>query len=170
MPYRKSLCIFLFLIAANLLAGEDYWQQTVNYQMDITLLPAQHAIFGEQIITYVNHSPEILDKVYIHLYPNAYKDNNSIYAVEGREFHKPVIISPEDNGSIEIESFKILMDGQHNSHAVTAFKIDDTILEASLPAPLPPGESMRLEISFYSKIRKQTSRSGDRSFQYDLAQ
>lgn len=170
MPFRKAPAIFLLLITANLLTAQDYWQQTVNYKMDITLLPAQHAIVGEQSITYENHSPDTLHNIYLHLYPNAYKDKNSIYAIEAREFHKPVIISPEDNGSIEFESFKIVMNGQNNSHAVTAFKVNDTILEASLPAPLPPGQSMRLEISFYSKIRKQTSRSGYRGFQYDLAQ
>lgn len=53
---------------------------------------------------------------------------------------------------------------------LAAFKINDIILEADLPEPLPPGGESQVEFTFYLKVRKFLGRAGYRGSQYDFAQ
>ncbi len=166
---RRSL-LFIFLFISQSHASEPpYWQQFVHYTMDITLIPIEHALSGEEKIVYKNNSPDTLHKFYLHLYPNAFRSNETIKAREARREYRKLLANPDDAGYLNIESFRIL---SHDSteKSVTAFQINDTILEASLPEPLPPGGELTVELSFYLKVRKFQERAGYRGFQYDFAQ
>jgi hypothetical protein len=161
-----------FLIATfSQTSGSEipYWQQFVHYTMDVTLIPIDHAVVGEERIVYKNNSPDTLHKFYLHLYPNAFRSNETVKAREARRAYRKLLDSPDDAGYLDIESFRILS-SDSTDKAVTAFQINDTILEASLPEPLPPGGELTVELSFYLKMRKFQERAGYRGFQYDFAQ
>ncbi len=77
----------------------------------------------------------------------------------------------KEAGYIEIESFRIVnSDSSGQEKSLSAFQVNDTILEADLPDPLLPGGELKVEISFYLKIRKFNRRAGYRGSQYDFAQ
>ncbi|MFQ5822832.1 MAG: M1 family aminopeptidase [bacterium] len=155
----------------HLYAEEEYWQQFVHYQMNVTLLPIEHALRGEETIIYKNNSPDTLYNFYLHLYPNAYRSSESIKSKEARRYYRAIISKPEDAGYLTIERFRILSKNTSDSDSVlTAFKINDTILESVLPEPLPPGGELQVELSFYLKVRKFAGRAGYRNKQYDFAQ
>jgi hypothetical protein len=160
-----SLLLFLSL---PLKAEDKYWQQFVHYEMDVTLIPIEYALAGEETITYKNNSPDTLRSFYLHLYPNAYRDSQSIMAREARRYHQKIISDNDAAGHINVESFRIVQEAE--GREVTAFRVDDTILEADLPAPLPPGGRLKVELSFYLKVRKFAGRAGYRGVQYDFAQ
>ena len=50
--------------------------------MDITLHDSIRQIAGTTMIKYTNHSPDSLDRIYMHLYPNAFQ----IGSVKYREY------------------------------------------------------------------------------------
>lgn len=152
-------------------AEESYWQQDVRYEMNVTLLPQEQALAGDELIVYHNNSPDTLYKFYLHLYPNAYKNSESIHAKEARKFYKDIVPQPEKGGHIRIDAFRITS-GQGNVDAppVTAFEVEDTILRADLPEPLAPGDSMHIRLKFYHKVRDFSRRAGYRNHQYDFAQ
>lgn len=169
------LLIFLFFTAEKVTSEENYWQQFVNYQMDVTLLPIEHSVVGEQNIRYVNNSPDTLDRIYMHLYPNAYQDDNTIMASEARKFLRKTIESSEAAGRLEIESLAIAYPGATDStvnlsYTPLEYQITDTILEAELPRPLLPGRTLCLQTSFKNIVRRHSRRSGYEGFQYDMAQ
>ncbi|MCH9006925.1 M1 family metallopeptidase [candidate division KSB1 bacterium] len=166
------MSIILLFCTGGLKAQDDYWQQFVHYKMDVTLLPVEHALVGDETILYRNNSPDTLYNIYLHLYPNAYKNSQTIKAQEARKFHRRLLKSEKDGGYLEIESFRIVANSEaRNDHfSVTAFEIDDTILKAKLPAPLPPAGEITIQLSFYHKVRKHSSRAGYRGFQYDFGQ
>src|SRR5690349_5913727 len=56
------------------------WQQTTNYSIDVALNDQQHVLTGQEELTYVNHSPSALPYIWFHLWPNAYRDNNTAFA------------------------------------------------------------------------------------------
>ncbi|HEX9654090.1 MAG TPA: M1 family metallopeptidase [bacterium] len=167
---RALLLTFSLIFVPTAQSSETpYWQQSVHYTMDVSLIPIDHALSGEERIVYKNNSPDTLHQFYLHLYPNAFRSNETVKAGEARRAYRKLLKDPEDAGYIEIESFRILSSDSAQK-AVTAFQVNDTILEASLPEPLPPGGELTVELSFYLKVRKFQERAGYRGFQYDFAQ
>jgi hypothetical protein len=169
----------IWLCAANVQGSiaiapenDNYWQQFVHYQMNVRLDPDTKMLTGTSSILYRNNSPNALDKIYMYLYPNAFRSNESVYGKEAQNFYFRPLAKEEDGGWIDISEFRILpQNASADAEAkVSAFKIDDTILEATLPAPLLPGEEVRLELAFKQKIKKFQDRSGYRDNQFDFAQ
>lgn len=172
----KKLLLYFWMIclipAAAFPGADDYWQQFVHYTMDVTLEPETHMLTGTSSILYRNTSPDTLDKIYMHLYPNGYRNPQSLRAREARRFYQAVNTDPEAAGWIEITEFRILPVSERGGpeKPMSAFHVDDTILEAALPQPLPPGEEVRIELAFKSKVRRHQGRAGYRGKQYDFAQ
>ncbi len=173
---KKNVMIYIlsalivFGTAYGMQPEDDYWQQFVHYTMDVTLDPETHILTGNETILYRNNSPNTLNKFYLHLYPNAYKDENSTMAQEAKKYYQLRDVPEEDRGWIEITSFSIDSPGAAASQVVTAYQVEDTILEAALPSPLPPGGEVTIRLTFESKVRKISSRAGYRGSQYDFAQ
>lgn len=161
--------LIVLLFTAPLYAGEDYWQQSVHYKMDVKLDPATHTLTGTSNISYRNNSPNTLDKIYMYLYPNAFRNNETILAKEAAKFFIKSLPRDEAAGWIDINQFRWLSENA-GATPVSAFKVDDSILEAALPTPLKSGEEIRFELTFTSKVREFQGRAGYRGSQYDFAQ
>ena len=78
----KTLCALMMIAVLPCvgLAQSDYWQQEVHYNIQVTLLDKQHSLRGEESLEYINHSPDTLTYIWFHLWPNAYKNNNTALA------------------------------------------------------------------------------------------
>jgi hypothetical protein len=176
MTLPKTLLIFysFLLFFMNLaLATEVYWQQDVHYNFNVHLDSEKHALSGDAIITYKNNSPDTLDRIYLHLYPNAFKNENSTLAREAKRYYRDRSITPKNNGYIDILEFRITRKEtaiDPTEAPVMAYRVDDTILESMLPEPLPPGGELQLYIKFYEKITSIINRGGWRGNQYDFGQ
>ena len=68
------LCSFSF--AQTPYAG--YWQQEVDYVMDIRMDVETFRYSGTQQLTYTNHSPDTLSQVFYHLYFNAFQPGSDM--------------------------------------------------------------------------------------------
>ena len=67
-------------------SNESYWQQHVDYTMDIDVNGYQYN--GKQKLVYTNNSPDDLDKVFYHLYFNAFQPG-SMMDVRSRTIQDP---------------------------------------------------------------------------------
>ena len=80
----KKFFTFLFwiplVLGAQNTPKRTYWQQQVDYKMDIFMDVKNFEYHGEQILTYTNHSPDTLRKVYYHLYNNAFQPGSEMDA------------------------------------------------------------------------------------------
>lgn len=154
--------ILFVCLSAVLLFGQsaDRWQQHVNYTMDISLDTDKHLIDGSQTIIYTNNSPDTLNKVFYHLYFNAFQPN-SMMDVKSRTVPDPdrrvaSRISTLESGEMGYHYVESLVqDG-----AVAEFNIEGTILEVNLPRPILPGKSTMLSMKFESQVPVQIRRSG----------
>lgn len=154
-------------------AQDNYWQQEVHYNFKVRLDTEKHALSGDAIISYKNNSPDTLDRIYLHLYPNAFKNENSTLVREAKRYYRDRSITPDNNGYIDILEFRISRKETDVTPAeapVMAYRVDDTILESKLPDRLPPGGELQLYIKFYEKITSIINRGGWRGNQYDLGQ
>ncbi|MEE9165984.1 MAG: M1 family metallopeptidase [Candidatus Neomarinimicrobiota bacterium] len=134
--------------------------------MEVHLDPDQHLLKGESTITYANNSPDTLDSIYLHLYPNAFQEGSVKY----REFQRVRFaggISQDNPSYIEVLDFEI---AGENGLLSSDFKIDDSILSATLPQPAAPGDTLVVTLSWEHKIRERAGRMGYSGEQYDMAQ
>ena len=61
-------------------AQKPYFQQKVDVNINVSLDDIKHTLEGDCSIDYYNNSDVELDKIYFHLWANAYKDRSSAFA------------------------------------------------------------------------------------------
>ena len=71
--------VFFFLGLIVFQSGQSqYWQQAADYTMEVALDHESAIYRGVQKIVYTNNSPETLNKVFYHLYFNAFKPGSEM--------------------------------------------------------------------------------------------
>jgi len=53
--------------------GENYWQNSSDYYIEVEVIPDSWKILGKQTILYTNNSSDSLSEIVIKMYPNHYK-------------------------------------------------------------------------------------------------
>ena len=145
MKKLTFLLIFCFSFAA---AQNGYWQQHVDYTMSIDVDVENFTYSGEQSLIYTNNSPDTLQRVFYHLYYNAFKPGSGLEAAsrnaysDKRNMSKNLLSLDEDDwGDVKIISLK--QDGVLIAHTTK-----ETVLEVALASPLLPGKALRLTCLF----------------------
>ena len=166
---------FLFLLAPIFCNAQtkNYWQQKVDYKMEVTMDVSNYQYKGTQKLVYKNNSEDTLRKVYYHLFNNAFQpgsemDNriqniidpdgrmvDKVKNADGKEIKESRIakLKPNEIGYLKISNFK-----QDKVAALTKEK--GTILEVTLNKPLLPGKSTTLTLNFDGQVPLQIRRSG----------
>ncbi|HKP31140.1 MAG TPA: hypothetical protein VJT83_00350, partial [Chitinophagaceae bacterium] len=72
---------FCFLLSASTeaYAQKHYWQQQVNFVIDVSLNDTAHTLDGFEKIEYINNSPDTLYFIWFHLWPNAFKNDKTAF-------------------------------------------------------------------------------------------
>ncbi|MES2837119.1 MAG: M1 family metallopeptidase [Bacteroidota bacterium] len=160
----------LFLVAySQLLFAQKYFQQEVNYKIDVRLNDKDHALHAFETFEYTNNSPNELLELYIHIWPNAYKNNNTALAKQLTENKELAFYysKPEERGFIDSLDFKV--NGAKVAWEYDAKNID--ICKIILPSPLVPGGKITVSTPFYVKIPSgEFSRLGHIEQQYQITQ
>src|ERR1700743_1398149 len=76
----KKLTFILLLLLLTTAASAQYWQQQVNTTLDVTLNDSAHILDATEQIRYTNHSPDTLSYIWIHCWPNAYKNDRTAFS------------------------------------------------------------------------------------------
>ena len=107
--FRQYLLLSLVIIWPFLKASsQEYFQQEVNYKINVTLNDKNHELNGFESVEYINNSPDTLSFLYFHLWPNAYSDNKTelakqIFSLKGKG---KLFNDPELRGYIDSLDFK----------------------------------------------------------------
>ena len=141
-------------------AKETYWQQHVDYTMDVDVDVDKYQYKGKQTLVYTNNSPDDLDKVFYHLYFNAFQPGSqmdvrslNIKDPDRRVRDRISKLKPNEIGYIKVNSLK--QNGVAVSHETVG-----TILEVKLNQPIKSGETVTLEMNFDAQVPVQIRRSG----------
>ncbi|MBK8555035.1 MAG: M1 family metallopeptidase [Lewinellaceae bacterium] len=160
MKKLPLLLLGLLLTVNALWAQADRWQQRVNYTMVIDMDVPQQQYHGTQTLLFTNNSPDTLDKVFYHLYFNAFQPN-SMMDVRSRtilDADKRVAdciqqLKPEEQGWIKVKSLS-----QNGKKAF--FTTNETILEVGLAEPILPNSTTTLVMEWDAQVPVQIRRSG----------
>jgi len=74
---KTNLLTLVFVCSLSLTQGQ-YWQQQVDYTMEVTLDTETARYRGTQKLVYTNNSPETHHKVFYHLYFNAFQPGSEM--------------------------------------------------------------------------------------------
>ena len=157
---KITITLSLFFTCFTLLSQYGYWQQHVDYKMDINFIADSNKFSGHQELVYTNNSPDTLHKVFYHLYYNAFQPG-SMMDVRSR-----TIEDPDSRVADRIASLDKNEIGFHNIQSIsqksTVLKhnIEGTILEVFLDKPLNPKEKTTLIMDFNSQVPVQIRRTG----------
>lgn len=140
-----------------------YWQQQVDYTMDIDMDVNNYQYKGKQQLVYTNNSPDDLDRVFYHLYFNAFQPGSqmdvrslNIADPDRRVGDRISKLKPNEIGYIKVNSLK--QDG-----AAVTYETVGTILEVQLQKPIKAGETVTFDMLFEAQVPVQIRRSGRNS-------
>ena len=160
--------VWIFLFSSLSGFAQDYWQQEVNYNIEVKLNDDQHTLSGYEEFEYINNSPDALEKIYIHIWPNAYKDKNSALARQQYKDGKQLLIYGPDNikGNIDSLDFKV-----NGNKVKWSFHHHEDIAILELSTPLAPGSKITVSTPFKVKIPSGSiSRLGHIDQSYQITQ
>ena len=175
---RNQLLIICLSIVSLLLPREtyaqrNYWQQEAAYEMDVSMDVSTNRLTGAQTLVYKNNSPDTLNRVFYHLYFNAFQPG-SMMDVRSRTIADPdrrvrdrILHLQEDEIGFQ-RIISLTQDGTPVQHTT-----EETILEVVLTQPILPGGSATLTMEFEAQVPLQVRRSGRdnaEGIRYSMAQ
>ncbi|NAS11036.1 M1 family metallopeptidase [Poritiphilus flavus] len=142
----------------------SYWQQHVDYKMEVNMDVTNFQYSGKQKLVYTNNSPDVLNKVYYHMYFNAFQPGSemdirlqNIKDPDGRMFvdgnSRIAALKPEEIGYLRATS--LTQDGK-----AVDYSLEGTVLEVSLASPIQPGSKTTFDMVFEGQVPVQIRRSG----------
>ncbi|HSC36819.1 MAG TPA: hypothetical protein VLD19_03070, partial [Chitinophagaceae bacterium] len=155
---KKLFVLLIVCCCREAVFSQTYWQQQVNYRIDVTLADATHTLDGFEKIDYTNHSPDTLRFIWFHCWPNAYRNDKTAFSEQllindRTDFY---FSSREQRGYINRLDFKV--------NGTTAATEDHPqyidIIRVLLPSPLPPGGSITITTPFHVQLPQNFSRGG----------
>ncbi|MBC7873234.1 MAG: M1 family metallopeptidase, partial [Ferruginibacter sp.] len=165
---KKFLFFLLLANSLQLTAFSQYWQQQVNYTIDVSLNDKEHTLNGFEKIEYVNNSPDTLHFIWFHLWPNAYKNDKTAFTDHMLENGSTdfYFSGKEQKGYINRLDFKI----NNSTAAVEDHPQHIDIIKVILPTALLPGQKAMITTPFHVKLPYNFSRGGHDGQSYQATQ
>ena len=171
--FIKKIHFFIFIFFYFESYSNNYWQQRVEYRININFDYEKHQFLGDQNLIYYNNSEDTITKVFFHLYFNAFQPG-SMMDVRSRSLPDPdrrvmdriSKLNEDEIGFHEIK--KIQQNGKD-----LKYHEQGSILEVELMDPLLPDESTEFYMEYFSQVPVQIRRSGRNNkegIDYSMAQ
>ena len=146
--------------------GPSYYQQQADYDIKVTLDDEKQIIYGEEIITYHNNSPDPLNYLWIQLDQNVrQKDGMSRRIQNGALSDKTTNralewMFPDFDGGFKIE--EVTTPGG----APLDFTVNATMMRIDLERPLRKGERYSFRIKYWYNINDRMKIGGRSGYEY----
>ncbi|WP_173965373.1 M1 family metallopeptidase [Flavobacterium collinsii] len=172
---RKIILLSFLSLGLNSAFAQSapYWQQHVDYKMEVSMDVKNYQYKGKQELVYTNNSPDTLRKVFYHLFLNAFQPGSEMDArlhtikdpdgrmvskvkgADGKETKQSRIetLKPNEIGYLKISDFK-----QDGVSAQT--RVSGTILEVTLAKPILPNSKTIFTLDFDGQVPVQVRRTG----------
>jgi hypothetical protein len=145
-----------------------YWQQEVAYAITARLDEPSGVLSGGERIAYRNASPDTLTTFALHLHLNAFRPGSrwaDADSAEGRRRFND--LRDPDFAFNHVRGVRIMGEAVE---PVYPFAPDSTVVRFTLPRPLPPGDSMTIEMGWDARPSTVPRRQGREGRRFDFAQ
>ncbi|MDQ6813464.1 MAG: M1 family metallopeptidase, partial [Bacteroidota bacterium] len=165
----KKIIFFYCLLSAAVAQGqESYWQQQVNFTINVSLHDQDNTLEAFETIEYINNSPDTLSFIWFHIWPNAYKNDRTAFSEQLLKERRTdfYFSTAAQKGYINQLDFKA--DGNNATIVTDSNNID--IVKVMLPKPLAPGSKTTIVTPFKVKLPFNFSRGGHVGKDYQITQ
>lgn len=165
----RILSTVLLFALAGALTAQTYFQQDVDYQINVTLDDANHTLAGDIAIDYHNNAPEALTEIWMHLWPNAYSNPKTALAKQLFRNGDMLMFYQLEKVKGGIDSLSFTVEGTAANWSFHPEHVDVAVIKLS--QPLQPGASIRIATPFRVKIPSgRLSRLGHIGQSYQITQ
>lgn len=163
---------FLFLFFSILLSvangQQNYWQQQVNYTINVQLDDVNNTLTGFEQMEYLNNSPDTLGFIYLHLWQNAYKNDRTTFSEQLLHSDRTDFYFSDDDKRGFINQLDIKVNNTPAVYETDSTHID--IIKLLLPRPLAPHSTAIISTPFFVKLPYNFSRGGHAGQSYQITQ
>lgn len=145
-----------------------YFQQEVNNTIDVTLNDVLHTLSGNIEFEYINHSPDTLSEIWVHLWGNAFKNRQTAFCKQKLREGSSTFYFAEESDLGRYNTLDFSANGSKISWKYDPKNPDIAVL--SLPNALMPGASILIQTPFVLKIPASFSRLGHVETSYQITQ
>jgi hypothetical protein len=175
LKYLTILCACLIYVVptnSQIINKKPLSIRQTGYNIDVKLDPATKTVKGTMLAFWVNKSTDIVPDIRLHLYMNAFKNNETTMNKEsgGSDNQKD-----SDSGWIDLKSLT-----DRNGNDLTPLMkfispddgnmSDHTVLQVMLPKPSMPGDTVFINAVFETRLPLITRRTGYADDFYFVAQ
>ena len=148
--------------------GHEYYQQKADYQINVELDEEKNILEGNEIITYTNNSPDVLNYLWVQL------DQN----VRAKNSHGQLTTTNSMNNKMSFRNIKRMhdrmnFDGGFKLEEVRdtynnqlAYIINETMMRIELSKPLRQGQSFSFKIKYSYNINDRMKIGGRSGYEY----
>lgn len=152
--------------------GKSYWQQQVDYDIEVEIDDQRQVVTGSETITYHNNSPDELDVLWLQLDQNRYALNSDDWLskttpnMKGLSYNelRTILYRRQFDGGFKITSVRDQRDQEMQYHVVR------TMLRLHLSKPLKAGGQVQFTIDWRFNIpdgKAMAVRGGFEFFEQD---
>ena len=152
------------LLGLQAQGNHTYWQQHVDYTMEVAMDVDTYRYTGTQKLVYTNNSPDTLNRVFYHMYFNAFQPGSEMdlrlqsiedpdrrMTAEGKS--RIAALGADEQGFLKASTLQ--QDGKPVTHS-----LEGTVLVVELNNPILPGGKSTFEMAFEGQVPLQIRRSG----------
>jgi hypothetical protein len=143
-------CALYFVLCTHFSFSQNYFQQEVKYIIHVSLNDVKHELSAHETIVYINNSSKELKEIYFHLWPNAYKNNETALANQFYNRGDRRMLDADEKNLGFIDSLSFTVDGETVPWKYDSLHID--ICKLILNHPLKSGDSISISTPFRVKI------------------
>ncbi len=173
----NKIYILSFVLVSQLLFSQKrltYWQQHLDYKMEVTVDVKTFQYKGTQQIKYTNNSADTLRKIYYHLYNNAFQpgsemdvrlqnipdpDKRMVHTIKNGDTEEQIsrikTLKPNEIGYLKIANVR-----QDTRVDTLNTQTKGTVVEVILARPIEPNQTSQITLTFEGQIPQQIRRSG----------
>ncbi|NER12441.1 M1 family peptidase [Leptobacterium flavescens] len=148
--------------------GPAYYQQQADYKMDIELDDKNQKLYGEEVITYTNNSPDVLEFLWVQLDQNVRSKDTKSALRNGQS-----IPAADQVGGFTSRYLKEPFDGGFNIQYVKdsngrdlPYTINQTMMRIDIPQPLKSGEKVSFSIKWWYNINNHVQGRGRSGYEF----
>ncbi len=146
--------------------GHMYYQQQADYDMKIRLEDETQRIYGEEVITYHNNSPDALEYLWLQLDQNMMALDSDTEKIGTGEMKDEV-------SSAELTNMRPWFDGgfkldyvQYADGKPAKTYVNKTMMRVDLPTALMPGQKTQLKLKWWYNINDRMKLGGRSGYEY----
>jgi hypothetical protein len=123
--------------------GPAYWQNRVDYSIEARLDPTAKTLSGQEVVTYVNNSPDVLDILWFQMDQNLYRTDSRAGGFAGRK----------RGGSTDGHVVEAVEVKQGRDWVAVPHLTDDTRMRVTLPTALAPsGGKVEVRVRYHYTV------------------